>query len=102
MLPRLYALGYVEVTIEKPIGPFPPGRIRGHEFHYSELEDAGFCRDPIKTLYHVRKRQSDVPRCEGYLYKRCLASYLHLHFGSNPEFAASLVTAAETAGSSHR
>src|SRR5436309_8547470 len=42
----------------------------------------------------VRKRPDDVPRPEGYLYKQCLASYLHLHFGSNPEFAAALVSAA--------
>ena len=94
MLPRFKALGYVEVEIEKAAGPFPRGRARGHEFHYSELERQDFCSGALETLYHVRKHRSDVPRPEGYLYKRCLASYIHLHFGSNPEFAAALVAAA--------
>jgi cobyrinic acid a,c-diamide synthase len=92
MLPRLKALGYVEVTIEKPIGPFPPGQARGHEFHYSELENENFCYGPIDSLYNVRKHRGETPRPEGYLYKNCLASYVHLHFGSNPEFAAALVS----------
>ena len=94
MLPRLKALGYVEVEVEKATGPFSPGRARGHEFHYSELERQDFCSGPIETLYHVRKRPDDVPRPEGYLYKQCLAGYIHLHFGSNPEFAMALVSAA--------
>ena len=28
---------------------------------------------------------------EGYRYKNCLASYIHLHFGSNPGMAAAFV-----------
>lgn len=94
MLPRFKALGYVEVEIENAIGPFPRGCARGHEFHYSELERQDFCSGALETLYHVRKHRSDVPRPEGYLYKRCLASYIHLHFGSNPEFATALVSGA--------
>jgi len=94
MLPHFKALGYVEVEVEKAAGPFPRGRARGHEFHYSELERQDFCSGALETLYHVRKHRSDVPRPEGYLYKRCLASYIHLHFGSNPEFAAALISAA--------
>jgi len=94
MLPRLKALGYVEVSVERKTDLFPPEQARGHEFHYSELEREDFCGGSIETLYHVRKRRSDVPRLEGYLYKRCLASYIHLHFGSNPGFATALVSAA--------
>ena len=30
---------------------------------------------------------------EGYRYKNCLGSYVHLHFGSNPEFARGFVAA---------
>jgi cobyrinic acid a,c-diamide synthase len=94
MLPRLKALGYVEVSVERKTDLFPPEQARGHEFHYSELEREDFCGGSIETLYQVRKRRSNVPRLEGYLYKRCLASYLHLHFGSNPGFATALVSAA--------
>src|SRR3989442_6791591 len=94
MLPRLKALAYVEVEVEKTTGLFPLGRARGHEFHYSKLDRQDFCSGPIETLYHVRKRPDDVPRPEGYLYKQCLAGYIHLHFGSNPEFAMALVSAA--------
>jgi cobyrinic acid a,c-diamide synthase len=94
MLPRLTALGYVEIEIEKAGHLFPAGRVRGHEFHYSELEQRDFCRGAVEAVYQIRKRRDAAPRPEGYLYKRCLASYVHLHFGSNPEFAISLVEAA--------
>ncbi len=55
--------------------------IRGHEFHYSEITEvpAG-----IKKTYKV---QGSRFKKEGYLYKNTLASYVHLHFASNPEFA---------------
>ena len=94
MLPRLAALGYVEVEIGQAGCPFPVGRARGHEFHYSELERKDFCLDEIKSVYRIRKYHSDAPRNEDYLYKRCLTSYVHLHFGSNPQFASALVEAA--------
>jgi cobyrinic acid a,c-diamide synthase len=94
MLPRLAALGYVEVAIEQANDFLPSGRVRGHEFHYSELEGREFFGGTITPVYQVRKRHDDEARLEGYKYRRCLASYLHLHFGSSPEFAAALVEAA--------
>jgi cobyrinic acid a,c-diamide synthase len=95
MLPQLKALGYVEVSVDQADGLFPVGQVRGHEFHYSELENVDFWHGSIQTLYTVRKGQGDVSRSEGYCYKRCLASYVHLHFGSKPAFAAALVAAAD-------
>lgn len=95
MLPHLRALGYVEVSFAPDKGLSPLGTVRGHEFHYSELADQEFCHGPIQAVYRVRKRPSDSPRPEGYCYKRCLASYIHLHFGSNPAVAQGLVAAAE-------
>lgn len=100
MLPRLAALGYVEVSIEKKNGLLPVGHLRGHEFHYSELEQRNFCNDLIEPVYRVQKHLAGESRPEGYLYKNCLASYLHLHFGSNPEFASALVEAARRGFSS--
>ncbi len=94
MLPRLCALGYTEVDAPHSNPVLPTGRIRGHEFHYSQLERQPSFGEKISYVYNVRKRVADDPKAEGFLYKRCLASYIHLHFGSNPQVATSLVAAA--------
>lgn len=88
MLPRRKALGYREVAFlaDSVIG----GRgtvARGHEFHYSETEEMP---DEVERLYRVRKRGADLGM-EGYRYRNCLGSYIHLHFGSCPELAAAFV-----------
>ncbi|MDP3181657.1 MAG: cobyrinate a,c-diamide synthase [Desulfobaccales bacterium] len=89
MLPRLRSLGYREITLAADglLGP-AGSRARGHEFHYSEIvNEAG----AIQKLYRVTPRQGGEPTVEGYCYKNILASYVHLHFGSNPEVARHLV-----------
>ena len=90
MQSRLSALGYAEVAIPPTNDLFPALRVRGHEFHYSELVP-DLAVKQTRTLYQVRQRASEETRPEGYVYKRCLASYIHLHFGSNPTFAQQLV-----------
>jgi len=88
MLPRRKALGYreVELSVDSILGP--AGTIaRGHEFHYSEMEEMP---QEVERLYEVRKNGT-VIAAEGYLYRNCLASYLHLHFGSCPEMAGAFV-----------
>jgi len=85
MLPRRKALGYreVELTADAPIGP--AGTVaRGHEFHYSEMDEMP---DTIERLYRVRKNGLELG-FEGFRYRNCLASYIHLHFGSCPEMAS--------------
>ena len=99
MLPRLSRLGYVEVDVEASAGLFPPMRVRGHEFHYSELESpmpSSGQGARIAPIYRVRGRTADESRADGYVYRRCLAGYPHLHFGSNPRFARHLVDLART------
>lgn len=84
MLPRRKALGYreVEFLAHSVIGG--KGTVaRGHEFHYSEMEEMP---DKVERLYRVRKHGVDLG-LEGYRYKNCLGSYIHLHFGSCPELA---------------
>jgi cobyrinic acid a,c-diamide synthase len=44
----------------------------------------------VKRLYRVWKSGVDLG-AEGYAYKNCLASYIHLHFGSCPGMAQSFV-----------
>ena len=90
MRSRLSGLGYAEVTIPPTNDLFPALRVRGHEFHYSELVP-DLAVKQARTLYQVRQRAAEATRPEGYVYKRCLASYIHLHFGSNPAFAQQLV-----------
>jgi cobyrinic acid a,c-diamide synthase len=89
MLPRLKALGYREVTLAADSLLGPAGTTaRGHEFHYSEI--AG---DPIEVprLYRLTPRRGGAAVSEGYSDRHVLASYVHLHFGSNPEVARYLV-----------
>jgi cobyrinic acid a,c-diamide synthase len=88
MLPRRKALGYrqIELLADSPIAP--KGTVaRGHEFHYSEIEDMP---ESIQRVYQVGRNGTDLGT-EGYCYKNCLASYVHLHFGSYPEIAATFV-----------
>ena len=94
MLPRLKALGYRQVTLEAECLLGPAGcQGRGHEFHYSEIitEDAG-----LATAYHMVDRLGQAPVSEGYCRYRTLASYVHLHFGSNPELAGNFVAYCRT------
>jgi len=91
MLSRLKTLGYREVKTKS--GSFLPAgmRARGHEFHHSELDGDLRKNHRIKTIYLVSMKGKSAE--EGFLYKNCLASYVHLHFGSSPGMAAQLVEA---------
>jgi cobyrinic acid a,c-diamide synthase len=89
MLPRLKALGYREITLAAAGLLGPAGtKARGHEFHYSEMvgEPLG-----VPRLYRLTSRKSGEAVAEGYCEHNVLASYVHLHFGSNPEVARNLV-----------
>ncbi len=89
MLKRLKALGYREITLiaDGLLGPAGT-RARGHEFHYSEIATE---TGDLPRLYHLTARQGAETPPEGYHLKNVLASYVHLHFGSNPEVARHLV-----------
>jgi cobyrinic acid a,c-diamide synthase len=89
MLPRLKALGYREVTLTADGLLGPAGtRARGHEFHYSEIVGRP---DGVPRLYRLTPRRGGEAVEEGYRENHVLASYVHLHFGSNPEVARHLV-----------
>jgi len=89
MLDRRKALGYREITCvaDTPVGPRGTV-IRGHEFHYSTLEPLP---GEMDTVYRITNRKGHTPLPEGYLSRRTLGSYVHLHFGSAPDAAASFV-----------
>jgi cobyrinic acid a,c-diamide synthase len=93
MLARFKTLGYAEVTTVED-GPWGAAgtRLRGHEFHYSEPADVPHVwPSPWRTLYAVQGRRDQAPRPEGFFDGTTLASYVHLHLGSNPDTAAALV-----------
>ncbi|MGA7828478.1 MAG: cobyrinate a,c-diamide synthase [Geobacteraceae bacterium] len=88
MLSKRKVLGYREALINGESILGPAGTVaRGHEFHYSEMEEMP---QEVERLYQVRKN-GEVIGAEGYRYRNCLASYLHLHFGSCPEMASAFV-----------
>ncbi|HVP77227.1 MAG TPA: cobyrinate a,c-diamide synthase [Thermodesulfobacteriota bacterium] len=86
MLHRLKSLGYVEVTLANDSLWGKRGAVlRGHEFHYSEL--SGFPQDdPLWTsVYRMKRRRSEEIFPEGFQKKNVLASYVHLHWASQPQ-----------------
>ena len=90
MRPPRLSLGYTEVatTRETLLGPAGT-RVRGHEFHYSTADPVP---DAVPRVYRLRRRAGEE-RAEGYLVGRALLSYVHLHFGSNPEVPRRFVEA---------
>jgi cobyrinic acid a,c-diamide synthase len=89
MLPRRKALGYREVALAAASILGPTGTVaRGHEYHYSEM---GTMPALVERLYRVSRNGADLEP-EGYRYRNCLASYIHLHFGSSPGMAPAFVT----------
>lgn len=89
LLSKRKALGYREAALTERCPFLKKGKIRGHEFHYSEMNrEAGL-------EYAYALPGPDGPMKEGFVYKNALASYIHLHFASNPSFAAGFVALCE-------
>lgn len=95
LLDRLKSLGYREVTLTEDTIMGPAGTTaRGHEFHYSELETPASDLPPhIAPVYAVSDRGNRTATAEGFRVNQSLASYVHVHFGSNPSLAGNMVEA---------
>jgi len=90
MLPRRKALGYREITLLGDTILGPAGAVlRGHEFHYSELQ----MPDRVERVYRVSARNGQEQFSEGYVDGNILGSYVHLHFASNSQTAGHFVAA---------
>eukprot|EP00897_Mesotaenium_endlicherianum_P002058 jgi/Mesen1/1880/ME000143S00932 len=107
MVQRMH-MGYVTVTPNSSCTLFPPevGTVRGQVYHFSEVfydegeeperaeEAGGTTHGPAApdTGYMVLQQTPGAkPEPEGYMVGNVLASYVHLHFGSNPAAARALV-----------
>ena len=78
------SLGYREVTTLAPSCFGPENTIlRGHEFHYSNIEEMA---SAIPRIYQVNNGAQ-----EGYNYRRVLGGYMHLHFGFSPQVATAFI-----------
>jgi cobyrinic acid a,c-diamide synthase len=88
MSERLQALCYVEVQTrgESILGPAGMG-MRGHQFRYSTLTPTP---ERMERVYAVRPRWGE-PFVEGYRSGSVLASYVHVHWASNPDAAEGFV-----------
>jgi cobyrinic acid a,c-diamide synthase len=106
-------LGYREILLEEECILGSKGETcRGHEFHYSQIKDrsqktevrsqrtdkekslnSGLCTltSDIGTIYSVRDKSGQPLLSEGYRTKRVLASYIHVHFGSNSGIARNFI-----------
>lgn len=92
MLKKRKTLGYVEATFQKSTFFGDVGtRLRGHEFHYSELCDNPIGRDGWQAAYRLKKNRGGQIRDEGYQKDNILASYAHLHLASQPQALDALI-----------
>jgi cobyrinic acid a,c-diamide synthase len=94
MRPRRLTLGYTEVELAVPSILGSAGlTARGHEFHYSTSDPVP---DGVERTWSLRRPGAGT-RAEGYRIGSVLATYVHLHWGSNPALAAGFVEACRTA-----
>ncbi|WP_321473150.1 cobyrinate a,c-diamide synthase [uncultured Paludibaculum sp.] len=89
MQARLAALGYTEIEGVDSSSWLQPGeRARGHEFRYSSIDEMP---PHVERTYRVSPKGDE--KREGFRQGATVASYIHLHFLSCPQFAARFVSA---------
>ena len=91
---KLTDLGYYTVKVLKDNILSKKGDvIKGHQFRYSNLEGIS---PSISSVYQIRKGNRDEVRKEGFALDNVLASYVHIHFGSNINFAKQFIESCQT------
>jgi cobyrinic acid a,c-diamide synthase len=85
MLNCLKSLGYVEVSLtDNSLWGERGAVLRGHEFHYSELIGPPLDDPRWTQVYKIKRRRSEKILTEGFQQNNVLASYVHLHWASQP------------------
>jgi len=83
-------LGYREIELKDNCMLGKKGdRVRGHEFHYSEVRSEKL--EAGNKIYSVSDNSKKNLHGEGYRFKKTLASYVHIHFGSNLSIAKNFI-----------
>jgi cobyrinic acid a,c-diamide synthase len=86
MLDRRKFLGYAEITLkEDSLWGKAGDRLRGHEFHYSELLSDPAGQGGWFPVYRFQGHRHGAQREEGFQQGGLLASYVHLHLASRPQ-----------------
>jgi len=84
MTERLVDFGYCEIHTNSDSILGPRGTTaRGHQFHYSQFVGGS------GRAYTVKQGQREYP--EGFIFPNGVASYIHLHFLSNPALARNML-----------
>jgi cobyrinic acid a,c-diamide synthase len=95
------SLGYREAVAVTPTPWLAAGeRVRGHEFHYTQVEPAGdepSAVDEPAPAWTLSARGRE--RTEGHVRGGVQASYLHVHWAAHPQLAWRFVEAARAARS---
>ena len=82
------SLGYRETVFSEDCMLGVKGeRLRGHEFHYSQVLES---REKPGVGFNVMGEDAQEARITSALYKSTLAGYTHFHFGSNPRAAENM------------
>lgn len=97
MLDRFKTLGYVQVDLlQNSLWGTKDTRIRGHEFHYSEITGPLENNSGLQKIYSVKRRSGSESSIEGFQKQNILASYMHLHFASQPQTVKNFIKTMET------
>lgn len=81
--------GYMEVIVDKKNPLFTEGTtLLGHEFHYSRVHTGG---EQVETIYQVNRGVGCFDQRDGLIERNVIASYLHIHALSAPQWAPNFV-----------
>jgi len=84
--------GYTIFEVKKPNPYFRPGtRVRGHEFHYSNVLEWG--GKPEDLAFRMVRGSGFDGQGDGVCYRNTLATYSHIHALGTPSWAEAMVDA---------
>ena len=86
---KLQTVGYIEAIPLMPNVLSTQEALRGHEFHFSRMIHD--CPETFPWAYKIKKMRTGTVYNGGFISKRLLASYLHIHFAGNEAAAASFI-----------